>query len=126
MNDGTISTSCCAGCGATIKVDWNDIASVGSLCRACAKQLESQELWEESKKSNEYRAFRAKKLLEEYSRLKGESFDIESSAIDLITDLMHLASVDENIDFHAVLRIARDHYAAEVESVTTIELITVR
>ncbi|BCO09305.1 hypothetical protein GF1_16810 [Desulfolithobacter dissulfuricans] len=125
MNDAAIATICCAGCGATIKVYWNDIAS-GSLCRVCAEQLESQELWEDSKKSNEDRALRAKKLLEEYSQLKGESFDLESSAIDLITDLMHLANVEEDIDFQAVLRMARNHYAVEVESVTTAELITVR
>ena len=70
-------------------------------------------------KTNTERSLMAEAVIKDYCLLKGESFDdLESSIIDLITDLLHFAHQKEEIDESCLLQMAENHFVAETDTVS--------
>ena len=62
-----------------------------------------------SKRANQRRAMRIKKVLHNYA---GEADDLQANITDTLTDLRHLCDM-ENLDFYAMLESSYHHYLAE-------------
>ncbi len=62
--------------------------------------------------TNEQRAEQARKTLDYFLSLAPNDEDVETLAIDLLADILHLLE-QEGTDFERVLRLAEDHFRAE-------------
>lgn len=67
----------------------------------------------EHRENNLARAKRIGAVMMDYT---GEKHDDESNVVDVLTDILHFCAVHDK-DFDDCLRIARDHFEAEVEGI---------
>ena len=67
--------------------------------------------------TNDERAERAREVLEMYAMQFGDPYDPHSTLIDVLTDLMHLATREPELglEFDSSLKMAQFHFEAEGE-----------
>lgn len=67
--------------------------------------------------TNDERAGRAQQILGMYAIQFGDPYDPRSNLVDVLTDLMHLAAREPELDleFDSSLKMARFHFEAEAE-----------
>ena len=67
--------------------------------------------------TNEQRAEEARQALQYFKSRLGHNCDVETLAIDLVADILHLLE-REGVDYARVLRTAEGHFHAEKEEVS--------